>query len=137
MRNFQHAIAILILIFGLSVRVHAGQDPATKVHVLTRTDLSRESAETSRTRDLNPKDFIREADLKTNMMTILGNLAQKRSRNNDVKEFAQKLTNAQSGWYDRLHKLAAARAIPLPNEMSQAEIKLTDHLTEIVDLDFD
>jgi putative membrane protein len=137
MRKIYTILAVL-LFAAFAAPLPAEQDSATRVHVLKATDLTTETSSANpAAADLTSEEFIRQASQRTNMLTILSNLAEDRSQNEGVKAFAARLGTTHEALFKELNELANTHGVLLPNEMTQQEINVTDHLTEIVNLDFD
>jgi len=83
------------------------------------------------------EQFAREAAQGGMAEVAMGQLAEERGSNSDVKAFAQRMIVQHSRANDQLKQVAAKVGIPLPNEMSPKDRSTQDRLSQLTAAEFD
>jgi putative membrane protein len=87
--------------------------------------------------DNDTKDFAKEAATGGMMEVQLGNIAQKNSANQSIKDFGQMMVTDHSKVNDELKDLASKKNVVLPSTVTEKQQKEIDNLSKKTGTDFD
>lgn len=81
------------------------------------------------------REFVRQAFLANQREIQMGQLAQQKSSNNDVKQYAQQLIDDHTKANDQLQQIASNKGINLPSQSKQS--MAASHLSNLSGANFD
>ena len=135
-RKLIHTASIAALAFGVSQVALAQSAPSTAPSAKATTS---QSTGTTAGANLSRSDrkFVEEAAQGGMAEVELGKLAEQHAASDRVKQFGRKMTTDHQKANEQLKKIAAAKGINLPADMSSGDRREFDKLQKKTGADFD
>jgi putative membrane protein len=139
-RKLIHTASIAALVIGVSqvALAQSATSPAPSTGPSTKATTTQSTATTAaESLSRSDRKFVEEAAQGGMAEVELGKLAQQRAASDQVKQFGSKMASDHQKANEQLKKIAAAKGINLPADMSSSDRREYDKLQKKSGADFD
>lgn len=135
--TMKKSINILFVAIVTSLFFACGSGNKDGVEQANDMNEKKDSSGSMMTLDDNETEFLVEA-LSGGMMEVeLGNLAQQKSSNNDIKEFGKMMSTDHTNANNAIQSVASMKSVTTPTSMSEDHMKMVNDLRTKTGREFD